>query len=131
MKSVIVTLKSNVEQDEEGNIVLDEEGNFSLLDEKAIGIMLKTHAIQVTQVNPETQEAVIGLLCRSEVLWEHIRSPAPAFVDPSELLWLTLNDEAEEESEEYETDEVVEDENDYTEDDEGDGSSIQGSTFDS
>lgn len=57
------------------------------------------------------------------VLWDEVRSPAPSYHDPSELIWLSVPDIAEEEDEdEDEESEETEDEVDDSEESEEDES---------
>lgn len=65
-----------------------------LLDDEDLGSVIKTHVITMTQ----TAEGVVmqGLVCRLEVLWNKRRNPAPDLLDPSDLVWISMdNDEAE------------------------------------
>lgn len=104
MENVVVTHKSNVELDENGDFVFDNDGNIVLIDENAIGLLLKTHGV------PVTVEGNIGLISRSEVLWEHKRSPAPCLELPEDLVWLSYGEEEDDEpDEEYEDVEEFED----------------------
>ena len=114
MSKLIVTRKSNIETDEDGNIVFDDDGIPSILDEEAVGMLLKSHVIQVTQVNQEHNRLETGVIFRSEVAWENQRCPAVSLEDPSELVWLSLDAEAaaDHEEAEDETGDDYEDEDD-------------------
>jgi hypothetical protein len=93
MNSAVVTYKNNVQCDEDGRLVLDENEEPILNDYSIIGIMLKTHCIQVSQINPESNMLETGVIFKVEVLWEHKRSPSPALEDPADLAWLTFGDD--------------------------------------
>jgi hypothetical protein len=107
MKSVVVTLISNVILKED-NLILDEQGqavlcreNFAvdeegapyLVDEDDVGMLLKTHAVQVSQLNQQTNVLEVAALFRAEVVWNKRRSPCPAFEDPSSLVFISIDED--------------------------------------
>ena len=98
---IVVALKSNVEHDEEGQMLYDEEGSPALKDEEDVGILVKTHPLQAVH------EGQIGVIFRAEVFWNIRRNPSPALVDPNELVWLSVDenpndDEVDEENQDEE-----------------------------
>lgn len=100
MPSIVVSLKSNVEQDEDQNLIFDEDGAPTLIDEDDIGVLVKTHSIQVSQINPNTGLLETGIIFRAEVFWNLRRNPAPDMVDPGDLVWTSItthDDEVDEE----------------------------------
>lgn len=88
MHNIVVTLKSNVQKDEEGNFLEDEDGELLLIDENDVGIIAKSHVMPFTQqVGNEIQT---GLLTRAEVYWNLVRCPAPAMIAPEDLVWISI-----------------------------------------
>jgi len=98
MQNIIVAHIDNVEKDEQGNFVLEEDGVPQLINEDDVGILVKTHTIQVSQLDSSQNPPVLvtGVVFKSEVLWNLHRCPAPAMEDPAALVWLTIDDEGEE-----------------------------------
>lgn len=122
MFKIIVTKITNVMQledakelDSEGvpllvpaNFALDEDDIPKLVDEDDVGALLKTHSIQVSQINSQTKVLETGVVFRAEVVWNKHRNPCPDMVDPNDLVFLSIDDgtedEYEEESDEQESD---------------------------
>jgi hypothetical protein len=100
MQGVVVTLKSNVELDEEGKVIINDQGEMDLINEDDVGILTKTHCIQVSQIDPNTNAIVTGVIFRSEIYWDERRNPSPAMVDPEDLVWISFSDRTEEQVEE-------------------------------
>lgn len=88
---IIVTTKTNVECDADGNVILDVNGQPKLRDEEHLGVYLRSHAIQVNQVDTATNTLQTGVIFRCEILWDKMRTPAPALEDPSDLVWLSYS----------------------------------------
>lgn len=100
--NVIVTHIDNIEKDEEGNFLLDEDGVPKMINEEDVGILLKTHVVQVTNMVDGMLQVGHSPLC--EVLWNEKRSPAPDLVAPTDLAWLTVGNDEEDDSDEEEVD---------------------------
>lgn len=98
-RSIVVTLKDNVTQ--------DENGELALINPEIVGHLVKTHPLSAQMINPETNQIQFGVTFKSEVYWEHARTPSPAFEDPNDLAWVSFSDE---ENVEDETDEEQYDE---------------------
>lgn len=105
--NIVVTLKSNVSVSEiDGNFELDEDGDLVLLNDEDVGILTKTHLIQVSQIDQVTNTLQTGVVPQSEVYWNMRRSPAPALHAPTDLVWLSIpgDDEPDDEYQEQEAD---------------------------
>lgn len=104
MQNIIVTLASNVQTDEDGNFLVEDDGVPVLKDEEDVGILVRTHTIQVNQIDNNSNPPVLvtGVVFKSEVLWNLRRCPSPAMEDPINLVWLTLDAVGEENDEEEE-----------------------------
>lgn len=103
---IVVTPKNNVEFDHDGNIIYDENGIPALKDPQDLGLFVKTHTIQVNQLDPQSNTLQTGIIFRSEIFWDKRRTPSPAFENPDEIIWLTFNDDdLEDEDEEFDSDE--------------------------
>lgn len=89
MNGVEVTLKSNVEFDEEGGIIYNDAGDIQLKDENDVGVITKTHVVPMSQVDA-AGNILAGFISRCEIYWDLRRSPAPDMVDPSDLVWLSM-----------------------------------------
>lgn len=114
MKNMIVTPASNLEIDDEGNVIFDEDDLPALKDEDLLGMVLRTHAVNIVQFNPNTQQSEAGCVFRLEVVWEHKRVPAVEFVDPADLAWISLENQDDEENKGKEQNESgVENENEF------------------
>lgn len=101
MTSFVVTLKSNIVLDDEGDFQLDEDENFVLKDNDDVGILIKTHVIPMSQLTKDGA-VMSGYVSRAEVYWDKRHNPAPDMVDPSDLVWLYVAEEADEEDDEGE-----------------------------
>lgn len=97
MSNIIVTLKNNVECDEDGIVLLNDEGMPKLLDPEDIGILTRSHPIMTVKYNQETGEIDSGYTTRAEVYWDKRRNPTPAFQRPTDLVWLEFMGTEEEE----------------------------------
>lgn len=97
MKTMIVSHISNWEQDSEGNYLFDEDGTPILIDDSALGMVLKSHVLPISSIDPATNQLKTELLHRLEVVWEQSRSPATTLTDPSDLVFISLPEDSEEE----------------------------------
>lgn len=104
MQSIMVTLKENIQRDEKGYFAKDENDAPILIDENDIGILVKTHSLQVTQIDQESGLLQTGVVFQCEVYWEQRRTPAPDMVAPTDLVWLMINDQTAQTDEADETD---------------------------
>ena len=95
---VLVTYKDN--------LTIFADGSYELKDASLIGHCTKTHALTAQSFDPETQQLQTGVTFRSEVYWEHARSPSPSFEDPQNMAWINFTDEQENEDDENEDDET-------------------------
>lgn len=96
---VTVTYKNNVQHNAEGEMLFHNDGSVALIDETVIGVMLKTHLVQVTQLNEDKSLIQTGIVPKCEVLWEHKRCPSPALENPDDLVWLSFGSEEEDDGE--------------------------------
>ena len=115
---IIVTRKSNVEQDEHGYFILNDDGDPKVIDQKLLGIYTKTHCLQVNQINPSTNTLETGFIFRAEIFWNDVRSPAPSMEDPNDLVWLTIGDDDDADDD---TDQDEEDSEEYEDENENEG----------
>lgn len=81
--NIVVTRKSNIDYNAEGNLVLR--------DPDQIGYLRKTHVIPMAVPHPETGDVQHGVIARAEVYWEEERSPAFTLEDPQELVWVSMD----------------------------------------
>lgn len=88
---VLVTYKDN--------LIVHDDGTFDLTDSSLVGHLIKTHPLTAQSFNPETQMMTTGVVFKSEVYWEHARSPSPSFEDPEALAWINFNGEENDEEE--------------------------------
>ncbi len=126
MQNIIVSHVDNVEKDEEGNFLLDDDGVPALKDDNDVGMLIRTHTIQVSQLDNTQLPPVLvtGVVFKSEVLWNMHRCPAPAMVDPQSLVWLTIDDDRDEDDAEEE--EEIEHDDDTDHDQEGESRQVSG-----
>jgi hypothetical protein len=89
---VIVTLLENVVLDEDERFVYKEDGALELKSDENVGILLKTHVVPIQKL--EDGVLITGLSPMAEVLWNEIRTPAPALVSPNELVWVSISEES-------------------------------------
>lgn len=102
MSNIVVTKSANVQRDEAGEILYDDDGDVLLHDEDDVGILVKTHVIQVNQLVDNLIQT--GVIPKAEIYWNLHRQPAPALVDPMDLVWLSVDDGAVDDEEEVEGD---------------------------
>jgi len=98
MKTMVVTPISNWQQDENGKYEFDEEGIPLLIDEDHLGMVLNTHVLPISSIDPETKGLKTELLHRLEVAWNNDRCPALALENPNDLVFMSLPDEEDESS---------------------------------
>lgn len=116
MNNIVVTLKSNVQVDDLGEMLQDEDGIPLLHDESDVGILTKTHVIQVNQLSEDKTMLITGVVPQSEVFWNLRRNPAPALHAPGDLVWLTIpGDENDEDENEDESEEEFEESENFDE----------------
>lgn len=106
MSNIIVTLRSNVKQDDQGEIELNEEGVPTLIDADDIGILVKNHAIMTVKFNQESGELDSGYTTRAEVYWDKRRNPSPSMHQPKDLVWMEFMQNEEEDFEDEEVEGV-------------------------
>ena len=90
MSRVTVTKKDN----------LDELGR--MIDEDIIGIIVRTHALTVNQIDQATGQLITGVVMRAEVYWENQRTPAFMLEDPADLFWMSFYESEDSEDDEDE-----------------------------
>ncbi len=76
----------------EANFELDDDDIPVLVDPDDVGMLVKTHTIQVSHPNPSTGVLEIGVVIKVEVIWNKRRNPCPAFEAPEDLVFLTIDD---------------------------------------
>lgn len=108
MHNIVVTLKTNLDLNDEGEIQYDAEGEILLINDNDVGIIAKTHVIPLSQVD-EKGNILAGFISRCEVYWDERRSPAPDMVEPTDLVWLSIvGDEDEPDSDELDSEDEAE-----------------------
>ncbi len=122
MSNIIVTLKSNVELNSEGEIILNPEGIPTLLNPDDIGILVRNHTIMTVKFNAESGELDSGYQTRAEVYWDLFRNPSPSMHAPKDLVWMEfMEDElSDEDSDALEETEELDGVGDGTEEGDGD-----------
>lgn len=108
MTGIVVTLKSNIELDEEGNFQFDEEDNIVLKDENDVGMMVKTHVFPLSQLSNEGN-LMTGYISRAEIYWDQRRNPSPDLVDPNDLVWISFAEQNEEDDDDQDETEDYDD----------------------
>lgn len=105
--NTVVTRIDNIQRDEDGNFLFDDDGVPKLNNEEDVGILIKTHVVQVNQVIDGVIQS--GLSPLSEVLWNERRNPAPDLVAPADLVWLTIDSNQDDEGLENDDTQVTDD----------------------
>lgn len=89
MSGIVVTLKTNIQVDEQGNFQFDEDENIVLIDEDDVGMLVKTHVFPISQLQNDGA-LMSGYISRAEVYWDKRRCPSPELVDPNDLVWISF-----------------------------------------